>query len=249
MAIGRAGQAPPRRVREQARPGTSVVRADPRRHEGEVRCRHRAARAPDRRGDRVSRCRRPAHRHRDDVRGSDREGHRGRRARRDGRRGAFGPRRAHRGHRRRRRRPDGALPRRRVHRGERARAGPGQGHRRGDRVPGAVRQRDQAHRRRPPRLVRRARGAVADVRGCRCDRASGGVRVQDDRGPVRRTSEPVQGPAGIDQDRRVARQQPDRVGGTAPPALRHARQGAGVDRRGPGRGHRRGGEAERHVHR
>ena len=247
MADRRAGQAAPRRVREQARPRTGVVPPDARRPEGEVRRRRRAARAPDRRGSVVSRRGRPAHRHRGDLRRDDRQGRRGPGPRRDGRRGAHGARRPHRGHRRRRRRPDGALPRRRVDRGQRARAGPGQGHRRGDRVPGAVRQRDQAHRRRAARLLRRARGAGADVRGCRRRRAAGGLRVQDDRGPVRRTRESVQGPAGIDQDRRVAGQQSHCVGGTAAPALRHARQGAGVDGRGARRRHRRGGKAERHV--
>ena len=70
-------------------------------------------------------------------------------------------------------------------------------------VPGAVRQRDQAHRRRPARAVHR-RGRPA--RRTAGDGPRGRVRVQDDRRPVRRAREPVQGAAGHGEADDVARQ-------------------------------------------
>ena len=81
--------------------------------------------------------------------------HAGTGARGAGGRGALGARRAHRGHRRRRRRPHGALPRRRDHRSDRARARARDRDRRGDGLPGPVRQRGPAHRRGPARAVHR----------------------------------------------------------------------------------------------
>jgi hypothetical protein len=136
----RAGQAPTRRVREQARLGTGVVRATL----DDLKAKFGAGVAPLELPigeETVPRCRRPAHRHRGDVRRHDRRAPR-----------APCPTRwqakstpsttPHRGHRRRRRRPDGAVPRRRVHRGEGAssRLWPRE-HRRGNGVPGVVRQR------------------------------------------------------------------------------------------------------------
>ena len=77
------------------------------------------------------------------------------------------------------------------------------GHRVGDRVPGAVRQRDEAHRHRPAREVPRRGSARAGTRR----RPAGRARVQDDRRPVRRAREPVQGAAGHGQARRRAHEQ------------------------------------------
>ena len=91
------------------------------------------------------------------------------------------------------------------------------GRRVGDGVPGAVRQRDQARsastgsrtsssRRRPPPHGER--------------RPAGRVRVQDDRRPVRRAREPVQGAAGHGEARRHARERPHHARRAAAPAHR-----------------------------
>ena len=194
VADGRRDRPAAHRVRQQARPRARVVRADARPAEGPLRCRHRAARAPDRRRGRVPRRDRPALRHRRDLRRRLTPRQRGPGPRRHGRGGALGARRARRGHRRRRRRPHGALPRRREARSVRARPRARHRHRRGHGVPGALRQRDEAHRRRPARPLHRRGGTrAARHRRRRSDRA---LRVQDDRRPLRRAREPVQGPPG-----------------------------------------------------
>ena len=80
-------------------------------------------------------------------------------------------------------------------------------------------------------------------------RPAGRVRVQDDRRPVRRPREPLQGAAGHGEDRRVPRQRAHDDRGAAAPDHHHPRQGAGDDRRGAPRRHRGRGEAQRHHHR
>ena len=131
--------------------------------EGAVRRRRRAARAPDRRGGRVPRRHRPAHRHRDDLR---------RRRRPTGTQGPVPDEMADEEHsvhdaldRRHRRRPtttswSATSPTRRSSTKELAHA-LATGIDDGDRVPGAVRQRDQAHRHRPARAVHRRGGTGA----------------------------------------------------------------------------------------
>ena len=106
----------------------------------QLRRRRRAARAPDRRGGRVPRRHRPPHRHRDDLRRDVARGHAKVRC---PTRWQTEEHSVHdaldRGDRRRRRRPHGAVPRRRDDRHEGARARARDGHRRSDRLPGAVR--------------------------------------------------------------------------------------------------------------
>ena len=77
------------------------------------------------------------------------------------------------------------------------------------------------------------------------DRRSCG-RVQDDRRPLRRPREPLQGVAGHGQARRRAREHPHAHRRAHAPAVHDARQGAGHRHRGRGGRHRRGGEARRH---
>ena len=59
------------------------------------------------------------------------------------------------------------------------------------------------------------------------DGHAGRARVQDDRRPVRRAREPLQGAAGHGEARRRARQRPHDGRRAPAPALRDARQGAG----------------------
>ena len=195
---------PPRDLRQQARPRAGVVRAHARPAEGEVRRRRRAARAADRRGGRVPRRHRPARpTPRSSTTARRRQGRTGPVPDGDGDRGAL------------------ASTTRSIEGivvadddlmeryladetiavdGARARA-----RRRASttatRVPGAVRQRDQAHRRRPARALHRRGGPAPHVDG---RRPAGRVRVQDDRRPVRRAGEPVQGAAGHGEGRRDA---------------------------------------------
>ena len=184
-----------------------VVLAHARRAQGQVRRRRRAAAAPDRRGSRVPRSGRPPRT--TTPSSTTTAAATGTRARCP----AEMETEEHsvhdaldRGHRRRRRRPHGALPRRRDDRRRRARRCARAGHRVGVGVPGAVRERDEARRRRPARALHRRGGARARRRR----RPAGRVRVQDDRRPVRRAREPVQGAAGHGQDRRDARERPHR---------------------------------------
>ena len=114
-------------------------------------------------------------------------------------------------------------------------------------VPGPVRQRDQAHRRRPAGVVHHRGGPRAQARGGR--RSTGRVRVQDHRRPVRRPREPVQGAAGHGEDRRHAGERPHHARRAAASAVGDPRQGAGGDLRGAGGRHRRRRQARRHDHR
>ena len=180
VADGRRDRPPAHRLRQQARPRAGVVRADARPAEGPVRCRHRAARA-------ARSARRPSSAASIDLLSDTAETYA------DGSpRGNEGPV------------PDDmAAEEHSVHDAlvegivvadddlmeryladetidaVRARPRAREGHRRRDRVPGAVRERDEAHRRRPARALHRRGGPGAARRPattarprCSCSRRS-----------------------------------------------------------------------------
>ena len=196
---------PARVLHQQARSRTRVVPTHPRPAEGAVRRRSRAAATPDRRRGGALGNRRAAQRHRDHLHRWQRDRHRRRDPGRDGDGRARDPRLAHRRHRHRRRRSHGALPQRREDRDS------------------------KSSRTRSPTVSRAASvfpvlcGSATKLIGI--DRLGdvprrgrpGAVRVgrprdppgvQDDRRPVRRPREPVQGAAGPGEARRRARQRP-----------------------------------------
>ena len=185
VADGRRARAAPRGVREQARPRAGVVLAHARRAQGQVRRRRRAAAAAHRRRSRLPRRRRAARRPRGALR--RRQGDRGSDPARDGDGGALHPRRAHRGHRRRRRRPHGALPRRRDHPGRRSsrtRSPTASRRVRCSRCCAAARPSSIGVDRLASFITEEGPGAD----GRRGRRATGRVRVQDHRRPVRRAT-------------------------------------------------------------
>ncbi len=161
--------------------------------------------------------------------------------------GAGVPREAARRGRRDERGPDGALPRGRgaAGRGRRARAeGRGDARRA---LPGRLRRRDEEPRHdRAPRPARRGR-AVAGEEG-NDDRVrrreAGGVRLQDDRRPVRRTDQLLSRPRRPDHGRHDARRSAHAREGAARPDPAPERQGERAGRVALRRRPRRRREAE-----